>query len=265
MAEPIFLNQGEAAASLSHYFAITLYNEEQPNPSFSYTAEDLITESSLAHIVEQQAAALGQPGLHVTGTLFAKRYSVWVRGALAAWSLFDSPLDLDHSRVGLALADRGIMHYSAKPAFPEQTEDGERERKASTQQYMRSLEKHLIPVVRAVSLYTGANEKVVWSIIGHNVFSLYASLDSLSEFRLSPERLAIAQEDWITLASSAAFLKSARYPLFQHPRWQGPPVYVRKHCCLAHKLDSHGYCDSCPKLTNEERLNLFISSKKASD
>ncbi len=265
MTEHRFEHQGEAAASLSRFFAITLCNGAQPNHSFPYTAEDLITESSLALIVEQQAAALGQPGLRVTGTLFAKRYSVWVRGALAAWSLFDNPLDLDHGSVGLALMDQGIMHYSAKPAFPEQTEFGERERTSRTQQYMRSLEEHLIPVVRAVSSYTGANEKVMWSIIGHNVFSLYASLGSLSEFRLSPERLAISQKDWRTLASSAAFLESARYPLFQHPRWQGPPVYVRKHCCLAHKLDSHGYCESCPKLTNEERLNLFISSKKASD
>lgn len=256
MAELSFLDQREAAASLNRYFAITLHSGAVPDPSFSYTADDLITERTLIDILEQQAVALGQPGLPVTGTLFAKRYSVWVRGALAAWSLFDVPLSLEHGNVGITLADRGIMYYTAYPASSERLESEVMDRAVLTRQYVMRLREHLFPVLQAVSSYTGANQKVMWSLIGHNVYSLYASFASNSEFRLGQERLAIVQEDWRTLAS-AAFLESARYTRFEHPRWQGPPVYLRNHCCLAHKLESHGYCDSCPKLTNEERLTII--------
>ncbi|MHA7967662.1 (2Fe-2S)-binding protein [Paenibacillus sp. CAU 1782] len=264
MAELSFRDLGEAAASLSRYFAITLHSEPASDRSFSYTAEDLIAERSLVRILERQEAALGQPGLHVTGTLFAKRYSVWARGALAAWSLFDVPLSLEHGKVGITLANRGIMYYTAYPASFERLEPGVMDRSAMTRQYIMRLEEHLMPILRAVSSCTGANEKVMWSIIGHNVYSLYASLASNSEFHLGQDRLAIIQEDWGMLAS-AAFLDSPRYKVFKHPRWTGPPLYLRKHCCLAHKLESHGYCASCPKLANEERLTLLMANTNAND
>jgi ferric iron reductase protein FhuF len=256
----------EAAASLLHYFAIRL--EPGPDSDYPYSASDLISETSLVRILDRQAAALGHPERHVTGTLFAKRYSVWARGALAAFSLYDIPLDLTHENVKLRLADRGMMLYAAEPASREGLEGAERSTFAA--RYMDRLREHLAPIIKTVSACTGANETVMWSLVGHNTYSLYGSLTdvrSSNRLSLSPNRLELVLQDWKTLASAEP-LGPAGYVEFQDPLWQGPPVYVRAYCCLAYRLagkEKPVYCETCPKLTAESRRLLLSANKEARD
>lgn len=254
--------QGEAAEALQRHFALTL-NSGSP-VDFPYTAADLIRESSLIAILDRQAAALGHPEPHVTGTLFAKRYSVWARGALASFSLYDYPLDLDHGRVRFRLAERGMMHYAAEAAIivPCGT-SGQDDRSTSASQYMGKLREHLAPIMRAVSTCTGANEKVMWSLVAHNAHSLYGGLEADSGLPMGRDRRSVVQHDWRMLSSAEPF-GAARFSKFEDERLQGPPLYLRRHCCLAHKLDRigdsvHGYCGSCPKLTSEERWKLLYA------
>lgn len=256
----------EAAASLLRYFAIHL--EPSSDSDYPYSASDLICETSLARILDLQAAALGHPEPHVTGTLFAKRYSVWARGALAAFSLYDIPLDLAHKNVKLRLADRGMMLYAAEPASREWIAGADRS--ASAARYMEQLREHLAPIMKAVSACTGANETVMWSLVGHNTYSLYGSLTddrSSNRLQLSPNRLELVVQDWKTLASAEP-MGPPHYVRFQDPLWQGPPVYVRPYCCLAHRLSEKEkpvYCETCPKLTAESRRLLLSADKEARD
>lgn len=256
----------EAAASLLHYFAIHL--EPGPDSDYPYSASDLICETSLARILDLQAAALGHPERHVTGTLFAKRYSVWARGALAAFSLYDIPLDLAHEKVKLRLADRGMMRYAAEPASREGMVGSDRSTSAA--RYMEQLREHLAPIIKAVSACTGANETVMWSLVGHNTYSLYGSLTddrSSNLLRLSPSRLGLVLQDWKSLASAEP-MGPAGYVRFQDSLWQGPPVYVRPYCCLAYRLGAKEkpvYCETCPKLTADSRRLLLSANKETRD
>ncbi|MHA6480419.1 IucA/IucC family C-terminal-domain containing protein [Paenibacillus sp. strain BS8-2] len=253
----------EAAASLLRYFAIHL--APWSDSDYPYSSSDFICENSLTRILDRQSAALGNPESHVTGTLFAKRYSVWARGVLAAFSLYDTPLDLAHENVKFRLADRGMMLYAAEPSREEGLTKTNRSTFART--YMNRLREHLAPIFKAVSSNTGASETVMWSLVGHNVYSLYGSLtDSTSSYPLSTNRLELVMQDWQALALTET-MGPARYTRFNDPLWQGPPVYVRAYCCLAYQLGGKGqeepdYCETCPKLSAERRLLMLSSEPK---
>lgn len=80
---------------------------------------------------------------------------------------------------------------------------------------------HLEPVLRAVAVATRASDKVMWSLVAHNVQQLYARMINDQSIWKTDERLAKIQEDqslWLdrqndnacTFANEPAALRTFR-------------------------------------------------------
>jgi ferric iron reductase protein FhuF len=56
---------------------------------------------------------------------------------------------------------------------------------------------------------------------------------------------------------------AVRLQQFRHPAYLGPPVVLRKACCLAYQLQedghAHGYCATCPSSSAEERIRRLAT------
>lgn len=124
---------------------------------------------------------------------------------------------------------------------------------------------HLEPVLRAVAVATGANDKVMWSLVAHNVQQLYARMINDESIWKTDERLEQIKEDqniWLEEQTENAFTFANELQCFEHSGWQGPPFLIRRYCCLAYQVGdgshTHGYCDSCPKLDSESRLRKLL-------
>lgn len=215
--------------------------------------------AKLPLIIGQQSVQLGEPEGYVVGTLFAKRYSVLIMGLAASISLFDTPLSLRPGALRFRLTDAGTMQYEAERAayggFPVNDMDA---RQARLAEYKEHLLEHLRQVFGAISGYTGAKEKVMWSLVAHNLHTLYGRLHTHSELWDSEKRGLVISQDYNTLLQPEKPDElSMRFRRYEHPKLQGRPFYLRKHCCLAYQIrvgpEAGEYCSTCPRLSPEER------------
>lgn len=242
---------------LQEHCAVTVADNR--NPSFPYSTEDLLDAASLSLIIRQQSVQLGEPPGYVVGTLFAKRYSVLIMGLVASISLFDTPLSLRSGALRFRLTDAGTMRYEAeKAASGEFPVNDMTARQARLAGYQELLLEHLRQVFGAVSGYTGAKEKAMWSLVAHNLHSLYGRLHSHSELWDSEKRGLIISQDYNTLLQPEKPDElSMRFRRYEHPQGQSPPFYLRTHCCLAYRIktgpEAGEYCSTCPRLSPEER------------
>lgn len=253
----------ELASSLRHYFVTSLRNCEES--SYSYSAMNLLEETSLAHILNEQSAQLGNPERTVVGTLFAKRYSVFLMGLLAAASLHDTLLSASPNHVRFNSTQGGAMAYEtvvidgySLPTFPTL------ERELQFSEYVQLLQTHTRPLFQAVALHTGTNIKVMWSLVSHNLQQLYIRLASDQKHWRTHNRLELIRRDLALLIEPfPGNLLAVKLRMFQHPDWHGPQFYVRSYCCLAYQIDTgtaaRDYCTTCPKLDPKERIHLLHS------
>ncbi|WP_339253910.1 (2Fe-2S)-binding protein [Paenibacillus sp. FSL P2-0136] len=246
---------------MQQHFALTV--TENRSNSFPFSTEDLLDEAKLPLIIGQQSLQLGQPPGIVVGTLFAKRYSVLIMGLAASITLFDTPLSLLPGALRFKLTDAGMMQYEAETAATDRWFDNSSKiRQACLAHYMDRLLAHLRQVLQAVSGYTGAKEKVMWSLIAHNLHNLYGRLHTDKGLWDSEDRGRIISQDYTALLQPEKPDElSMRFKSYEHPKLRGRSLYLRTHCCLAYRIrigpDAGEYCSTCPKLSPEDRWNIL--------
>lgn len=255
----------EFTSSLQKYFVTSLRNGNES--SYLYSAADLLEESSLAPILSQQSALLGNAEKIVIGTLFAKRYSVFIMGLFASASLHDTLLSAAPHHVRFSVTQGGAMAYetviedhSLLPALSTQV------RELHFKDYVQRVQNHIEPLFQAIALYTRTNIKVMWALVSHNLQQLYIRLEADQKQWRTTERLAILQRDRTVLFTPINGNRFAvKHRVFEHPDWHGPRFYLRKYCCLAYQINSgteaHDYCMTCPKLNPEERMHLLKNNE----
>ncbi|UKS27056.1 hypothetical protein LOZ80_37305 [Paenibacillus sp. HWE-109] len=252
----------ELGACLQQYFVTSIRSSQ--GPVLANSAEDLLDATRLTPILRQQSDQLGQPDPVVIGTLFAKRYSVFAMGLLAAISLHDTSLALSHDRVRLQVTQAGAMQYeTAVEDSPLLSVSNLEERRARLTDYVVRLQMHLQPIFQAVSAQTGANVQVMWTLVSHNLHNLYARLEADERIWQTTERLRLIMADRsVLLEPRSGHAFAVKFRLFEHSQWQGSPFYLRRHCCLAYRIQhpsgEHDYCQTCPKLSTEERLQMLV-------
>ncbi|MBD2845309.1 hypothetical protein IDH44_08915 [Paenibacillus sp. IB182496] len=233
--------------------------------AYPYTAGQLLKGQEAPVIMQEQARRLGTDNAEVVGTLFAKRYSVFAMGAAVCFTLYDDVLDLSHHRIGFRFSDSGALQYAAKTAEAVVGRDLEASvRRRVFIAYWHQLDQHLRVLFQAVSACTGANEKVMLSLVSHNLQQLYASLAARKD-SLPPEQAKRVLRDATFLHEHQHGLTALRFRSYAHARSKARPLLIRKHCCLAYRLVSEGescapadahdarYCLTCPKLDSEQR------------
>ncbi|WP_143781027.1 (2Fe-2S)-binding protein [Paenibacillus amylolyticus] len=250
-------------------FFVTTIRVDCDDSKYPFRVKDLLNDEKRNSILHEQAAQqglqLGGKGSVAVGTLFAKRYSVFVMSVISALSLYDTILSIADDDVRFELNGAGGMRYETrlKSSF---LEDGDPvQRRSESGLLKKRMLLHLEPVLRAVAVATGASDKVMWSLVAHNVQQLYARMIHDQSIWKTDERLAKIQEDqsiWLDRQNDNACTFANELQCFEHSSWQGPPFLIRRYCCLAYQVGSgshaHGYCDSCPKLDSESRLRKLL-------
>ncbi len=232
---------------------------------FPHSVSELMDEKRRPDVLEQQAVLLGRPESVVVGTLFAKRYSVFCMGLLAAASLYDLRLAASPEAVRFSLTPSGTMAYettlmTSSLLLPVESDE---ERSEAINEYSAYMQQHVGQLVAAVASHTGASVQIMWSLISHNVQMMYARIEQENAFVQSGRRRELIRLDRAAVFEPKTGNKLAfKLRRFEHAMLQRiEPVLVRRYCCLAYKANrrgqSEGYCSTCPKISDEERVRML--------
>ncbi|WP_145045944.1 (2Fe-2S)-binding protein [Paenibacillus xylanexedens] len=260
----------ELVETLQHFFVTTIRSSWEISEC-SFTVKDLLDEeqrrSFLREQATQQGLELGGTGSVAVGTLFAKRYSVWVMAVISAFSLYDTLLRIENDVVRVELTGSGRMRYESQLEQVTVAYADLAKRKSQLSMLKGRLQLQLGMILQGVAADTGASEKVMWALIAHNVQQLYAQMIHDEGIWKTAERLTRIQEDrsvWLAPQGDTESPFAMKHKCFEHPKWQGQPFLIRRYCCLAYQVESgshaHGYCNSCPKLDSESRLRNLLQS-----
>ncbi|TDQ40759.1 hypothetical protein [Aureibacillus halotolerans] len=222
----------------------------------SYRVSDLLDSVTLRTLIELQRIELGDPDDVVIGTMFAKRYSVYMMAGAAAFSLYDTPLSLRHDNVAIYPSSGATMHYETELADVSGTTLQDADRRESFPAYITQMEEHLAPLFAVVSAETGAHSTVLWSLVAHNIQSMYLRLTDPAQTSLSEKRRQQIVADQSDLLDSRDQTKLG-IKLRRFVPQEGHAMLLRKHCCLAFKTRQsgigHGYCSTCPRQSKRSR------------
>ncbi|MEY8744768.1 hypothetical protein AB9M62_36325 [Bacillales bacterium AN1005] len=260
----------ELVEALQHFF-VTKIRSSWETSEYSFTVKDLLDEerrkSFLREQATQQGLKLGGTGSVAVGTLFAKRYSVWVMAVVSAFSLYDTLLRIEDNVVRVELTGSGRMRYESQLEQVTVAYADIAKRKSQLSLLKGRMQLHLETIFKGVATDTGASEKVMWALIAHNVQQLYAQMIHDEGIWKTAERLTRIQEDrsvWLAPQGDTESPFASKLKCFEHPKWQGQPLLIRRYCCLAYQVGSgshaHGYCNSCPKLDSESRMRNLLQS-----
>lgn len=248
---------------MRNHFRIAL--DHGRDERYPFTASDLLDPSARSTIFALQAAQLGHPDLQVVGTLFAKRYSVLFTGLIASMDLFDYPLSSTLGDIRFRIIERAAMEYQAIPASSEMLPYSDlEERKGKRTEYSQQLRRRTEALFRSVSAHTGVSPKVMWSLVAHQLRQYYARLQNARDLEVPAERLSLALADQGILMGEgsgnplAVHLRSLPHPLYPDAR-----IYVRRYCCMAFKIKQHGYCSTCPGVSETERLKMLLEENQS--
>ncbi|MGN7411975.1 hypothetical protein [Paenibacillus sp. SAF-068] len=262
------LKHAEMTETLQHFFVTTI-RANYDDLKYPFRVKDLLDEKKRDSILREQAMQqglqLGGKGSAAVGTLFAKRYSVLVMAVISAFSLYDTTLSMAEDDIRFELNGSGGMRYETllERTFLEGEDSVQRMSESGLLKKRMLL--HLEPVLRAVAVDTGASDKVMWSLVAHNVQQLYVRMVHDQRIWKTNQRLAQIKEDqsiWLDPHNDNGYTFANELKPFEHPTWQGPPFLIRRYCCLAYQVGdgshTHGYCNSCPKLDSETRLRNLL-------
>lgn len=229
---------------------------------FPYAASDLLDPAVLYEVLARQSRQLGDVSSDVTGTLFAKRYSVLIAGMFAAYTLYDLPISTDLRDTRIRLEQGGTMAYLVRhdPQFANSKGHtsirlSASEARSGFSAYAQRIDEHFRTIFDAVSSITRANKKVLRSLVLHQVHMLYAALQAEAAYPdFQPlDRTSIIAADCLALnrPENAAFHASFRHAEESTPNL---PLLMRRYCCQAYRTSPegkpHGYCESCPKIVS---------------
>ena len=262
----LLVKQEQAAATylLKQYCTALRHPEDSP---YQFAAWELIDSVARDYIFQIQSVQLGNPEPVVVGTLFAKRYSVLCMGLFGAISLFDLQLASSLEIVRFRMTQVAAMEYQTQLAVPyllPVIDMMERAEKVTI--YANRLQQHLEQIFHSISIHTGVNVQVMWSLVSNNLQNEYARIENDRSVWRTEERLRLVKADRDTLFEPRIDNKFAlNLRRYQHPNVQKAPFYLRRHCCLAYRVvhngSTEGYCNTCPKLSSEDRKRQLLDER----
>ncbi|MDT0122017.1 (2Fe-2S)-binding protein [Paenibacillus sp. RRE4] len=261
---------------------VTSIRGADENSTYAFAVSDLLHDEKRGLILHQQALQqgldLGGTGSVAVGTLFAKRYSVWVMAVISACSLYDTLLNIEDDVVRFELNGTGGMRYETRLERSidngsglgsgtniDSTSEVLAQRRTEISMLRDSLQLHLERIFQSVAAATGASTRVMHALVAHNVQQLLTQIIEDHAIWKTDKRLELIKDDvqvWLEESTNNTF--STRLQRFEHPEWEGPPFLIRRYCCLAYQVGSgssaHGYCNTCPKLDSESRWRMLLKS-----
>lgn len=218
----------------------------------------------------------------ISGTLFAKSYTLVALSALSAFSLSDVRLSVrldeirlrirpeDGMRVLMRGADGGALG-AARDRVADAASDAPAHRGESRSDEFRARFRQLIEhncevIFTQIHRATGAEMRTMWALLSANVRNTYLRIVQQAEsLGIDEDRLALIEHDRDTIFVDESL--EARNPLRLPTRLYVPgvpgadPTYLRNRCCLRYRIEVGGegvpYCLTCPLIADQERERMI--------
>lgn len=117
----------------------------------------------------------------------------------------------------------------------------------------------IAPVFESIATVTGLPLGQVWGQIQLGIEYYVNSLRGMLDNEADQQSL-MEQYSFLVKELDSSWFRLSRNPFAVKPRWIEDPRRPGEHmpmkptCCLAYRTDTgHGYCYSCPKMTQEQR------------
>ncbi|MFK3939229.1 (2Fe-2S)-binding protein [Alkalihalobacillus sp. NPDC078783] len=239
---------------LSQFYISVTRNSEIEYP---FTLSNYFDSAKRKEILDIQSTLLDTPPAIVVGSLFAKRFSVFVTAAMITVSLYDLKLPLAPSSTHFNIIRQAQFTYRMNESDVKSlTYKSLSERDRLVDSFLQDFIVQVEQIIKAVSSHTGCKPTIMWSLIWHNVLNYYLNVKTRYSNELSCDKLNVLLQDEKRLHDSL-FIPNQYKRLTLYKYSDKETFYLRKHCCLAFKLSTgHGYCTTCPKLTESERDKL---------
>ncbi|MFD0682094.1 MULTISPECIES: hypothetical protein [unclassified Paenibacillus] len=229
-----------------------------------FAQKNLDQDAELLIFLDEFANALQSPALQVTGSLFIKRYSSLIVGAMHGFIRNREVIDLTPERVILVWKDTTLQFVIDPVEFPSflngLTEEEQRER-----YFDHVFADQAGTMLRRVAELTRIDIDTLWGNLSYSLaywIQEWLKSDSLTE----AERKRII-DDYSELVGN---FRQERFPnlpenpiisnfrIVDNPLDTHKPISVRSKCCLYYCLPSSSkYCYTCPRITDEKRIEYY--------
>ncbi|NGN43510.1 siderophore-iron reductase FhuF [Mesorhizobium sp. CGMCC 1.15528] len=211
----------------------------QDDPRPYVPGADLLDERRLGALLARFAENYEQPDLPAVATQWSKwHFSVLLAPVLAANIIADWQLPTDLETIGVILSE------NSRTSAIRLSGEGSAVRPADAHERFGVLiERHLKPIIAALSHASGLPQKVLWSNAGNvaeNVMRECETFLGAGHAGVQHGNLLFASRNWPD---------GSRNWLYQPVRYvkKGDEIHrQRRVCCLRYSIRSLAYCKSCP-------------------
>lgn len=250
--------------------AIYRFSFTESKEGIRFKLTDLENDERLLSFLGAFGESVQSPALQVTGSLFVKRYGLFVCGAMHCYMRCREAVDLSPERVQFVWSANGLQFAVESAEEPEflrgLTDDAE----SRTRYFDHVFADQACRVLRRVAQVTRINEGTLWGNLSYGL--AYWKNEWLQEAALSDAERGRIEDDFRELLVS---FRLQRFPHLQanplttafrsvsNPHAPGKPIMVRSKCCLNYCLPGGDrYCYTCPRITDEKRIDKYIEAHK---
>ncbi|MFW5689918.1 MAG: hypothetical protein ACOC1U_10125 [Spirochaetota bacterium] len=263
------------AGLLDSRLATELADSEGVDPArYELRATDLLKPASLHDAIGRMPPkSRSQRDEAISGTLFAKSYSLVALSVLTAFSLSDLRLSARLEAVRLSVtAERGLR-VLLRPEDDDTPPAPEAARRDGLAELLRELVAgNCASVFETIHRETGARMQTMWALLSTNIRNTYLRVEQQAQaLGIGERRLRVIADDRAVVFSPDAL--EGHNPLVQPTRLYVPetpgaePTYLRNRCCLRYRISVDGervpYCLTCPLISDRERERMIAEHHRS--
>lgn len=245
---------------IEEQYAVAFKRPEQPMVEYSFV--ELTKPETIRSLMETYAGILKASDITPAATYFAS----WLRGmsitAQLLMSVHDAALDWSIQNWTLLVSERdGRMSFAFHPVDAAIVSAPSTDRAAWRDNLMNEFySTTLRPLIDAVSGATGVHSVQLWALMASGMYyyrehQLGVLGEGSSGFsQVEADYRYVMQEMKGEVFGRSRNPLAVKFRLVENPRNKQEKIPLKASCCLAYLTEGHGYCYTCPKLSESQRL-----------
>ncbi|QYR19459.1 (2Fe-2S)-binding protein [Paenibacillus sp. sptzw28] len=226
----------------------------------------LDTEEQIELLLNRFGEGLNTSDKRVIGSLFVKRYSTLIAGALYLWTHRLIGLEMSLKRVRISMKGIGLsFHIPDQAQFEPLYAASEMQRKNDL--YIgHLLSDNVSPLFSITAQTTGIRETNLWSHFSYLLaywrkeWIREAETCELGSRVENVYRVMTEQFNPYWFPGQTVNPIVSRFRNVADPLHEGQSIMLRDKCCLNYRLPGEDrYCYTCPLITDEKRLDKYMA------
>lgn len=245
---------------IENQYAVVFKRPDKPVKEYSFV--ELTGPETARSLMESYAAFLKASDITPAATYFAS----WLRGmsltAQLLMSVHDAALDWSIENWRLLVWEKdGRMEFAFHPVNAEIAAAPSTDRIAWRNSVLDGLYSNTLrPLVDAAAAATGLNSGQLWALMAGGMYYFrerqleMLGADSAAFAQVESDYHYVMQEMKGEVFGRSRNPLAVKFRLVENPRNRQEKFPLKASCCLAYKTEGHGYCYTCPKLSEAQRM-----------